>query len=73
MSVQVQQQSIYVWTCDQTGMVAQTVTPDPPSGWCRVSLVTSTGRNEFDLSPTPAAPYLAAEAATVAAIQVRVV
>lgn len=64
MSQALRTQELIDWTCDQTGLVA-TTTGGLPAGWAQVTI----NGHSFDLSPTVAAPFLAALQATLVAIQ----
>lgn len=49
------------WTCDKTGIVATTTDGSLPAGWAQVAV----NDRVLDLSPVPAAPFIAAMQATV--------
>lgn len=67
MTVSPQSQTIYTWTCDQTKVTTQTTSSAVPPGWAHVTIRTATQEYEFDVSPTAAAPWLAALNSAVAA------
>lgn len=60
-------QTVYEWTCDESGVVATTAGGEPPTGWARVAVNGVT----LDLCATCAAPILAVFAASQKAIAAR--